>query len=83
MLRLQVPCVALLLIPFALTRSAAVRADDPKPATSVPKGEVTKYTFDRSKIFPGTVRNYWVYVPKQYNPAQAGLRPRESGRRSV
>jgi hypothetical protein len=28
-----------------------------------PKSEVTKYTFDQSKIFPGTVRDYWVYVP--------------------
>jgi sugar lactone lactonase YvrE/enterochelin esterase-like enzyme len=35
----------------------------------VPKGEVTKYTFDQSKIFPGTVRDYWVYIPKQYDPA--------------
>src|SRR6185436_1156485 len=34
----------------------------------VPKGEVTKYTFDKSKIFPGTVRDFWVYVPKQYDP---------------
>lgn len=37
---------------------------------SVPKGDVTKYTFDQSKIFPGTVRDYWVYVPKQYDPAK-------------
>src|SRR2546430_12808370 len=36
----------------------------------VPKGEVTKYTFDQSKIFPGTVRDYWVYVPKQYDPSK-------------
>lgn len=35
-----------------------------------PKGEVTKYTFDQSKVFPGTVRDYWVYVPKQYDPAK-------------
>ncbi|MBS0261585.1 MAG: SMP-30/gluconolactonase/LRE family protein [Planctomycetes bacterium] len=33
-----------------------------------PKGEVTKYSFEDSKVFPGTVRDYWVYVPKQYNP---------------
>jgi sugar lactone lactonase YvrE/enterochelin esterase-like enzyme len=44
-------------------------ADEPKPA-AIPKGEVTKYTFDKSKIFPGTVRTYWVYVPKQYDPAK-------------
>ncbi|MDP1797269.1 MAG: SMP-30/gluconolactonase/LRE family protein, partial [Planctomycetaceae bacterium] len=36
----------------------------------VPKGDVTKYTFDKSNIFPGTTRDYWVYVPKQYNPAK-------------
>jgi sugar lactone lactonase YvrE/enterochelin esterase-like enzyme len=40
------------------------------PPQDVPKGEVTKYSFDRSKIFPGTVRDYWVYVPKQYDPAK-------------
>jgi gluconolactonase len=39
-------------------------------AAEVPKGEVTKYTFDQSKIFPGTVRDYWVYVPRQYDPAK-------------
>jgi gluconolactonase len=37
----------------------------------VPKGEILKFTFDQSKIFPGTWREYWVYVPAQYNPAQA------------
>src|SRR5437870_4568225 len=33
-------------------------------AQDAPKGEVTKYAFDQSKIFPGTTRDYWVYVPK-------------------
>ena len=32
----------------------------------VPRGEVLKFTFDQSKIFPGTWREYWVYVPAQY-----------------
>ena len=40
---------------------------DPPP---IPKGEVTKYSFEGSKIFPGTTRDYWVYVPKQYDPAK-------------
>ena len=31
----------------------------------VPKGTVTKHTWT-SKIFPGTVRDYWIYVPTQY-----------------
>src|SRR5207244_1324883 len=40
--------------------------------TGVPKGEVLKFTFDKSKIFPGTTRDYWIYIPAQYkadNPA--------------
>ena len=41
---------------------------DSKPQAGVPKGEVLKFSFDRSKIFPGTVRDYWVYVPAQYTP---------------
>jgi len=39
-------------------------------ADEIPKGEVKQYAFDQSKIFPGTYRDYWVYVPKQYDPAQ-------------
>lgn len=35
--------------------------------TTAPKGEVTKYEFSGSKVFPGTTRDYWVYVPKQYD----------------
>src|SRR6187200_223895 len=33
----------------------------------IPKGEILKFVFDSSKIFPGTWREYWVYVPAQYN----------------
>ncbi|HEX5155370.1 MAG TPA: SMP-30/gluconolactonase/LRE family protein [Parafilimonas sp.] len=35
----------------------------------VPKGEVMKFVFDKSRIFPGTWREYWIYVPAEYNPA--------------
>ena len=42
----------------------------PARCDEIPKGEVKKYTFEKSKIFPGTVRDYWVYVPKQYDPAR-------------
>ena len=34
----------------------------------VPKGEIIKFTFDQSKIFPGTWREGWIYVPSQYKP---------------
>jgi sugar lactone lactonase YvrE/enterochelin esterase-like enzyme len=36
----------------------------------VQKGETLKFTFENSKIFPGTRRDYWVYVPTQYKPDQ-------------
>jgi len=32
-----------------------------------PKGEVLHFTFEKSKVFPGTFRDYWVYVPAQYD----------------
>lgn len=44
--------------------SLALRAAD------TPKGEVKQYSFEQSKIFPGTFRDYWIYVPKQYDPAR-------------
>src|SRR3954470_21142698 len=34
----------------------------------VPKGEVLKFSFDQSKIYPGTFREYWIYIPAQYRP---------------
>jgi gluconolactonase len=34
----------------------------------VPKGEVLKCSFDHSAIFPGTHRDYWIYIPSQYRP---------------
>ena len=36
----------------------------------VPRGELLKFSFDQSKIFPGTSRDCWVYVPAQYDPAK-------------
>ena len=55
---------------FGFLHGGFLRADDPKSTAAPPKGEVTQYSFDHSKIFPGTVRDYWIYVPKQYDPAK-------------
>ncbi|MBB3839950.1 sugar lactone lactonase YvrE/enterochelin esterase-like enzyme [Runella defluvii] len=43
---------------------------DAKVKEGVPKGEILKFTFENSKFFPGTWREYWVYVPAQYTPSQ-------------
>src|SRR5439155_12150654 len=42
---------------------------DSMPQEGVPRGEVTKYKWE-SKVFEGTVRDYWVYVPAQYDSAK-------------
>jgi gluconolactonase len=39
--------------------------------TGVPKGEILKFTFENSKIFPGTSREISIYVPVQYQPSKA------------
>jgi len=43
--------------------------NDSLPQEGVPKGTVTKHTWDTSDIYPGTTRDYWVYVPAQYDDA--------------
>ncbi len=42
---------------------------DSLPQPGVPKGEITRYSVT-SRVFPGTKRDYSVYVPKQYDPAK-------------
>jgi len=39
--------------------------------TGVPKGEILKFTFSNSKIFPGTTREISIYIPAQYKADKA------------
>lgn len=66
--RLTRLCAALL-----LAGSAAVAADELHPdhpdrnvQPGVPQGKITSGVFQESRIFPGTRREYSVYVPAQY-----------------
>jgi gluconolactonase len=43
-----------------------VLGPDSEVQPGVPHGTVTQYSW-ASKIYPGTVRDYWVYVPAQYD----------------
>lgn len=44
---------------------------DSKKKEGVPAGKVEgPFAFNTSKIFPGTERQYWVYVPKQYDQSK-------------
>jgi enterochelin esterase family protein len=36
----------------------------------VPQGKVTTHVWKDSKVFPGTIRRYYVYVPAQYDAAK-------------
>jgi enterochelin esterase-like enzyme len=43
---------------------------DSSPKAGVPKGKVTEYLWKNSKVFPGTVRQYFVYEPTGYDAAK-------------
>ena len=71
---------------------AALAQEQPKPEDyklgpdserkpDVPKGQVLKQAFNAgpNSVFPGTERDYWVYVPKQYDGTKpAALTERQS-----
>ncbi len=62
--------IVLLLFVGKLTGQTITETYPVDPASveqaGVPKGEILKFTFDRSKLFPGTSREICVYVPAQY-----------------
>lgn len=63
----------LLLLGLLVTSLTSLAVDDyqlgpdsmPQPGT--PKGKVELFTFSDSKIFPGTQRDCWIYIPAQYD----------------
>jgi len=63
-------------VPIFILLAAALSAaetytlgPDSQRQPGVPQGKVTQYSWT-SRIFPGTVRDYWVYVPAQYTPGR-------------
>ena len=64
------------LLCFVAAISVLVAADEYPPGPDsqvqpgVPQGELIKFEFSGSKIFPGTTREVTVYVPRQYDPAR-------------
>ena len=43
---------------------------DSKAKKDVPKGTLETYVWESEKIYPGTTRDYWVYVPQQYDSSK-------------
>ncbi|MDA9858217.1 alpha/beta hydrolase-fold protein [Rubripirellula sp.] len=69
----RVMVMLVMLMPGILTLGGTAQADYPYTDASlrqpnVPQGTVTKYRWTDSKIYPGTERDYWIYVPAQYDP---------------
>ncbi|CAK9037468.1 4-beta-D-xylan xylanohydrolase Z) [Durusdinium trenchii] len=74
MLRPLRACVVLALLLGLASLSAAEEEQryehgaDSQRHEGVPRGKVTEHQWLDSKVFPGTVRRYYVYVPAQYTP---------------
>src|SRR5438128_2580671 len=69
-MRLRLACAALLLLaPLSVVQAVDdyQLGPDSQEQPGVPLGNVTQHTWT-STIFPGTVRDYWIYVPAQYDP---------------
>jgi enterochelin esterase-like enzyme len=58
------------LLPAAPQDDQYVLGPDSQVKPGVPQGKVTQHQWNQSKIYPGTQRDYWVYVPAQYNAAK-------------
>lgn len=69
MLRIAATIALCLLSICTITRAADdyPLGPDSQRHEGVPKGTVTKHQWNDSKVFPGTTRDYWIYVPAQYD----------------
>ncbi|MCB1231473.1 MAG: esterase family protein [Verrucomicrobiae bacterium] len=71
-MRISAITLSVLAMAFLGWTGSSFAQDDYQPGPDaerkegVPQGKVTQSTWE-SQIFPGTVRDYWVYVPAQYD----------------
>lgn len=70
LLRCVVATVSLIAFAVAASGEDYQLTDDSLPREGVPRGTITKHTWDNSQVFPGTIRDYWIYVPSQYDDAE-------------
>ena len=66
--RILVASFATVMLPLAVSAAEDYQlGSDSQEQSGVPLGKITQHTWS-SKIFEGTVRDYWVYVPAEYDP---------------
>jgi sugar lactone lactonase YvrE/enterochelin esterase-like enzyme len=64
-------CIVLMLSSIGLlAQENQALSPDSLPQANVPQGEIKGPFSWRSEIFPGTGRDYWLYVPRQYDGNQ-------------
>ena len=65
--RLTLLVLVLILAAPTLAQDNYKLGPDSMVQEGVPQGTVTQHKWTSRKVFPGTVRDYWIYVPKQYD----------------
>ena len=70
----NVPILLITVLSLVLATGASgveyVPGVDSLPQEGVPRGSVTKHTWDASRIYPDATHEYWVYVPDQYTDTE-------------
>ncbi|MCA9041852.1 MAG: esterase family protein [Planctomycetaceae bacterium] len=63
---------------FLMAASSSLFADEPyehgpdsQRQPGVPQGEVLEGTYTSDQVYPGTARDYYVYIPAQYHPGES------------
>ena len=64
------PCLVLLTMSTLFAQENYPLDPDSQRQQDVPAGTVTKHRWESTAFFPGTVRDYWIYVPAQYKAEQ-------------
>lgn len=60
-------CLALLVASSLFAADDYKLGPDSQVQAGVPQGKVTHGKWVSEKVFPGTERDYWVYIPAQYD----------------
>ncbi|MBX2840234.1 MAG: cupin domain-containing protein [Flammeovirgaceae bacterium] len=69
--RLKVSLIMLLTLVFSIgnAQDNYELGNSSKRYDGIPKGTIKKFSWESTIVYPNTVRDYYVYVPEQYNDA--------------
>ena len=69
--------LAMFVVEFVIVTNVVLAADDyqlgpdARVQAGVPAGQIIKGIWTSERVFPGTQRDYWIYVPAQYSEKHA------------